>query len=142
MKLLRYFIRGVQEVARDLGIVKRVVKPRRVEPPLPGRATDILRYLVKTHTFRGMALYDPSGSLVASTFTGDQEEGLYDAVAPLMEEHGVKYLFFRKGEDWIIGYRRRGFLFIILSPYLPDVVDLWMVGREFERYMWGSSWED
>ena len=142
MKLVRYCIRGVEEIAKELGIVKSVVKPRRIEEPKPGMAKDILRYLKTKYSYRGIALFDKNGSLVASTLGEEEAHRLYNLIQPLLEDSEGKYVFLKSKNLWISGYDRRGTLYIVISSFIPDIIDLWILGREFERYMWGSSWED
>ncbi len=142
MKLFRYFLRGVQEVAKELGIIKSVVKPRRIPPPQPGRVQDILRYLKTRHSLDGVALFDPNGTLIASTVKKEEANSAFYLIQPILEETDGMYVFLRRKVDWITLFRRRGFYLILFSQYHPDIVDLWVIGREFERYMWGSTWED
>ncbi len=142
MGILRYFVRGVKELARELGILKRVVKPRQVAPPTGGRTEDVLRYVKAKHSLKGIALFDPKGVLVSSTLPSEEAVRVFSYLHPSLEELDGKYAIFRDRRSWIALYRRRRFYILLVSPYIPEIVDLWIIGREIERYLWGSSWED
>ena len=142
MKIFRYFLRGVREIARELGVIKSVVKPRTVPPPRPGRTQDILRYLRSKHSLDGVALFDPNGTLIATTINKEEATSAFYLIQPILEETNGLYVFLRRKTDWLTLFRRRGFYLLLFSQYHPDIVDLWVIGREFERYMWGSVWED
>ena len=142
MKLFRYFLRGVKEVARELGLLKKVVRPREIMPPSSGRTEDVLRYVKSRHSLKGIALFDPNGTLVSSTLPEEEAMKIFSYLQPSMEEMEGKYMLFRDKQRWIALYRRRRFFILIVTPYIPEIVDLWIIGREIERYLWGSSWED
>ena len=142
MKLIKYFMRGVEDLVREFTRVKRIVEPRRPSPPATGRTREVLRYLASTHSLYSVALFDPNGAFIESSRDTERIKELFEQVLPLYEELDAKYLFLRRKDGWLTLFRRRGFYLLMESAYKPDVVDLWVIGREFERYMWGSTWED
>jgi hypothetical protein len=142
MKMFRYFLRGIGEIARELGILKSVVRPRKLKPPSGGRTEEVLRYVKAKHSLKGLALFDPQGVLVASTIPEEEVRTIFSHLYTSLEELGGKYVLLRDRRYWNALYKRRKFFILVISPYVPEIVDLWIVGREIERFLWGSQWED
>ncbi|NPA86415.1 MAG: hypothetical protein GXO00_00180 [Candidatus Diapherotrites archaeon] len=141
MKLLRYFVRGLEEIGRELGLLKRVVKPRKLEPPSLGRSKEVLRYVKRKHGLHEIALFDKKGSLLASSGREDLLKELYSLLYPLLEDLRSTHIFLRREDFWATLFNLRGFNVLILSPYQPDITDLWMVARDIDLYLWGYAWE-
>lgn len=142
MKIFRYFLRGVEDIVKELTGVKKIVRPKQTTPPALGRTDEVLRYLASVHSLYNVALFDANGTLISSARKSEKVREYFDQMFPIYDELEAKYMFLRRKDSWITLFRRRGFFLLLESPYKPDVVDLWVIGREFERYMWGSVWED
>ncbi len=134
MRIIKYLLRGIEEVVRDLNVVKSVVIPRRRSAP--SKMDGIASHIALEFSLKGFHVLDEKGTILTST---DPERGkeIYLRFEPSMED--ANYLSLKE-RDWITIYKRKGFVYVVVSSYQLDIVDMWVISRMFERLLWGRSW--
>ncbi len=127
MKILKYLLLGVQEVARELGILKSIVRRK-----ISGRALELVRQL---HQLRAIALLTAQGHVLKAS-------GSLPDVAPVLPALDVgNGVVVKTREGWLALTKSDDAVIAALYPYMPDAVDLWLLERDVKRYVWGITWE-
>lgn len=127
MRILKYFLLGVREIARDLGLIKSIVRRR-----VSGKALDLVKDL---HQLRAIGLLTEGGQVLKTS--GELPDVGFALPALDMGDNVVV----KTKHGWIALTRSSNGIIAALYPYMPDSVDLWLLEKDVNRFVWGITWE-